>query len=90
MYIQMETRFAHEISIVRHPDADVFRRLEQRLPIGRVTPTARVNAGRSRIVQTPPKEDKGTCTCGTKTVEELTRYRTRIGTAPAEGLRRTS
>jgi hypothetical protein len=33
----------------RHPDANVFRRLEQRLrETGSVTPTALVNAGRTR------------------------------------------
>lgn len=38
----------------RHPDANVFRRLEQRLrETGPVTPTAHVNAGRPRNVWTP-------------------------------------
>jgi hypothetical protein len=42
----------------RHPDANVFRRLEQRLSeTGIVTPTALVNAGRSRNVRTPANED---------------------------------
>jgi hypothetical protein len=39
----------------RHPDADMFRRLEQRLrETGSVTRSAHVNAGRSRSVRTPP------------------------------------
>jgi hypothetical protein len=42
----------------RHPDANVFRRLEQRLRVtGSVTPTALVNAGRPRTVRTPANED---------------------------------
>jgi hypothetical protein len=42
----------------RHPDANVFRRLEQGLrETGSVTPTALVNAGRPRTVQTPANED---------------------------------
>jgi hypothetical protein len=42
----------------RHPDANVFRRLEQRLrETGSVTPTATVNAGRPRTVPTPANED---------------------------------
>jgi hypothetical protein len=42
----------------RHPDSNVFRRLEQRLPeIGSVTTTALVNAGHPRTVRTPAKED---------------------------------
>jgi hypothetical protein len=41
-----------------HPDANVFRRLAQRLrETGSVTPTALVNAGRPRTVQTPANED---------------------------------
>jgi hypothetical protein len=42
----------------RHPDADVFRRLEQRLyETGSVTPTtALVNAGSPRTVRTPANE----------------------------------
>jgi hypothetical protein len=42
----------------RHPDANVFRRLEQCLrETGSVTPTALVNAGRPRTVRTPANED---------------------------------
>jgi hypothetical protein len=42
----------------RHPDANVFRRLEQRLrETGSVTPTALVNAGRPWAVRTPANED---------------------------------
>jgi hypothetical protein len=42
----------------RHPNANVFRRLEQRLcEAGSVTPTALVNAGRPRTVRTPANED---------------------------------
>jgi hypothetical protein len=42
----------------RHPDANVFRRLEQRLrETGRVTSTAHVNADRPRTVRTPANED---------------------------------
>jgi hypothetical protein len=41
----------------RHPDANVFRLLEQRLrETGSVTPTALVNAGRPRAVRTLAKE----------------------------------
>jgi hypothetical protein len=46
----------------RHPNADVFRRLEQR------------DASGTRE-----------CSCGTRAVEKLARYRMRIGTVPAEG-----
>jgi hypothetical protein len=39
----------------RHPDANVFRRLEQcLLETGSVTPTAHVNAGRPQSVRTQP------------------------------------
>jgi hypothetical protein len=39
----------------RHPDANVFRRFEQRLrETGSVTPTALVNAGRPRTVGHQP------------------------------------
>jgi hypothetical protein len=42
----------------RHPDANMFRRLEQRLrDTGSVTPTALMNAGRPRTVRTPANED---------------------------------
>jgi hypothetical protein len=42
----------------RHPDANVFRRLEQRLrETGSVTPTAFVKAGRPRTVRTPANVD---------------------------------
>jgi hypothetical protein len=42
----------------RHPNSNVFRRLEQRLrETGSVTPTALVNAGRPRSVRTPANED---------------------------------
>jgi hypothetical protein len=42
----------------RHPDANVFQRLEQRLrKTGSVTPTALVNAGHPWIVWTPANED---------------------------------
>jgi hypothetical protein len=42
----------------RHPDANVFRRLEQRLHVtGSVTSTPLANAGRSRTVRTPANED---------------------------------
>jgi hypothetical protein len=42
----------------RHPDANLFRRLQQRLrETGSVTPTALVNAGRPRTVRTPGNED---------------------------------
>jgi hypothetical protein len=42
----------------RHPDANVFRRLEQRLrETGSVKPTALVKAGRPRSVRTPAYED---------------------------------
>jgi hypothetical protein len=58
-----------------HPDANVFRRLEQRLrETGSVTPVALVNAGRPRTVRTPANEDAIIAA-----VEKLTRYRTRIG-----------
>jgi hypothetical protein len=41
-----------------HPDADVFRRLEQRLrETGIVTRTTHVNAGRPRTARTPANED---------------------------------
>jgi hypothetical protein len=42
----------------RHPDANAFRRLEQRLSdTGSVTPRANVNVGRPRIVLTPAEGD---------------------------------
>jgi hypothetical protein len=42
----------------RHPDACVFRRLEQRLrKKGSATPTAHVNAGRPWAVGTPANGD---------------------------------
>jgi hypothetical protein len=42
----------------RHLDANVFRRLEQRLhETGSVKPTALMNAGRPRTVRTPANED---------------------------------
>jgi hypothetical protein len=42
----------------RHPDTNVFRRLEQRLlETGSVTPTTLVKAGRLRTVRTPANED---------------------------------
>jgi hypothetical protein len=42
----------------RHPDAGMFRPLEQRLrEAGSVTCTAHVNAGRPRTVRTPASED---------------------------------
>jgi hypothetical protein len=42
----------------RHPDANVFRRLELRLrEKGSLIPTALVNAGRPRTVRTPSNED---------------------------------
>jgi hypothetical protein len=45
----------------RHPDANVFRRLEQRLrETGSLTPTALVNAGRPPTVRTPANEDDTT------------------------------
>jgi alpha-D-ribose 1-methylphosphonate 5-triphosphate diphosphatase PhnM len=69
----------------RHPDANVFRRLEQRLrETGSVAPAALVNACRSRTVRTPTSEDATIAA-----VEKLTRYRTRIGTIPTEGTRST-
>jgi hypothetical protein len=69
----------------RHPNANMFRRLEQRLrETGSVTPAALVNAGRPRTVRTPANEDAITAA-----VEELTRYRTKIGTIPTEDPRST-
>jgi hypothetical protein len=44
-------KFALLYSGRRHPDANVFRRLEQRLL---ETPTAQVNAGRPQTVWTQP------------------------------------
>jgi hypothetical protein len=42
----------------RHPNANVFRQLEQRLcETGSVTPTVLVNAGRPRTLRTPANED---------------------------------
>lgn len=42
----------------RHPDPNVFRLLEQRLrDIGRVTPTAHVNASHSRTVRVSPNKN---------------------------------
>jgi hypothetical protein len=42
----------------RHPDANVFRRLEQRFrETGSVTTTALVNSDRPRTVRTPANED---------------------------------
>jgi hypothetical protein len=42
----------------RHPDGNVFRRLEQHFrETGSVTPTALVNAGRPRTVRTPANKD---------------------------------
>jgi hypothetical protein len=42
----------------RHSNANMFRRLEQRLrETGSVTPTALANAGRPRTVRTPANED---------------------------------
>lgn len=52
----------------RHPDADVFRRLEQRpCETGSVTPAAHVNTGHPRAIQTPANED-----CITEVVERQT------------------
>jgi hypothetical protein len=49
----------------RHPDANVFRRLEQRLrETGSVTPTALVSAGRPRTIRTPANEDAITAAVG--------------------------
>jgi hypothetical protein len=70
----------------RHPDANEFRRLEQRLrETGSVTPAALVNAGHPRTVRRPANEDAIIAA-----VEKLTRYHTRIGTIPTEGPRSTS
>lgn len=41
-----------------HPDANLFRRLEQRLRV--LTPAAQVTAGRSWTVRTPASEDSKT------------------------------
>jgi hypothetical protein len=50
--------FALHYPCRRHPDANAFRRLEQRLrETGSVTHTALANAGRPRSVRIPPNED---------------------------------
>jgi hypothetical protein len=64
-----------------HPDAEVFRGLEQRLRgTGSVIPTAHVNTGRPRTLRTPANEDTMIVVGGTRAVEKLKRYRTRIRT----------
>jgi hypothetical protein len=67
----------------RHPNANVFRRLERRLgETENVKPMAHVNAGRPWTLRTPANKDA--IICGTKTVEKLMRYRTINGTIPIE------
>jgi len=49
----------------RHPDANVFRRLEQRLrETGSVNPTAHVNGGRPQTVWSQADEDAITADTG--------------------------
>ena len=50
--------FTLHYSVRRHADANVFRRFEKLLrQTGIVIPTALVNAGHPRILETPAKED---------------------------------
>jgi hypothetical protein len=62
----------------RHPDANVFRRLEHSLhETGSVTSMAHVNAGRPRTCQR-----RSITGAVERSVEKLTRYHTRIWTIP--------
>jgi hypothetical protein len=64
--------YALRYSDRRHPDANVFRRLERRLhETGNVTPKALVNAGRPRTVLSPANEDAITWRSSRDTAPEL-------------------
>jgi hypothetical protein len=72
--------YALHCPALRHPDANVFRRLQQSLrETGSVTRKARVNAGRPPIGRTPSNE--GAIIAA---VENLTRYSIGTGAIPTE------
>jgi hypothetical protein len=80
----------------RHPDCNLFRRLEQRFcDSGSVTRISHVNSVHSLSVRTPVNDDTLIpwyldCKYGTRVMEKLTRCGTRIPTISSEGPRSIS